>query len=274
MSNLAKVIIEELEVEEVYVTDVLKCLLHTIVFHRSLGEITPSDCECENLPELRYPTAEIDSVNKDIDTAVSQFTQNLAEVSKQIKLKVLQEEQAQNKQTRSKIYSAQQQYTIDLSFYSIRKTSGFFRTTEEQTEWERWSIPIKVVFYFDNQPDSVATNSSASTASSVGGAGGTGVGSSSSGATSSAKPIDIYSRKRSSSIQKQSVNRLIESVEQRMKYILKMAHEKTEHLPPVKSSDDSTLKHFQFRISLPSISKGGGLWAGSLLDLVNWSMKN
>ena len=54
MSNLAKVIIEELEVEEVYVTDVLKCLLHTIVFHRSLGEITPSDCECENLPELRY----------------------------------------------------------------------------------------------------------------------------------------------------------------------------------------------------------------------------
>jgi hypothetical protein len=54
MSNLAKITLEELEVDEFYVADALKCLLHTIVFHRCLGEITPSDFECENIPELHY----------------------------------------------------------------------------------------------------------------------------------------------------------------------------------------------------------------------------
>ncbi len=54
MSNLAKFSLNELEVDEIYVTDVLKCLLHTIVFQRCLGEITPSESECENLPDLHY----------------------------------------------------------------------------------------------------------------------------------------------------------------------------------------------------------------------------
>jgi autophagy-related protein 101 len=61
--NLAKVTLEELEVDEQYVGDVLKCLLHTIVFHRSLGEITPSDTECEYLPELRYVSTTSNRMN-------------------------------------------------------------------------------------------------------------------------------------------------------------------------------------------------------------------
>ena len=70
--NLAKVTVEELEVDDVYVGDVLKCLLNTIVFHRTLGDITPSDTECENIPELRYvSTSSIDVVFLSLTSCVA-----------------------------------------------------------------------------------------------------------------------------------------------------------------------------------------------------------
>jgi len=317
MSNLAKVTLEELEVDELYVTDVLKSLLHTIVFQRCLGEITPSECECESLTELHYPTAEIDSVNKEIDQSVKQFVQNLSDVAKQMKQKVTQDEHlsstaqqgrlsggassgggAGGGANRTKIFSAHQQYTIDLSFYSIKKTVGYFRTTEERTDWEKWSIPLKVVFYFDtNASTSGATSgvavSSGSTGvvSNVNSSGVSNVLSSSPStnnsssaavAASSSSSLDHasstgggsgathrFSRNRASSFHKQSVTKLTESVEQRMKYILKVAHERIEHLPSVRVDDSQ--KCFPFKISLPSLTKGGGLWTGSLMDLVNWS---
>lgn len=53
MANVIKYDIEELDVPYEDVTEVLRCLLHSIVFHRALSQVLPAEMEAQNL-NVRY----------------------------------------------------------------------------------------------------------------------------------------------------------------------------------------------------------------------------
>ncbi len=163
------------------------------------------------------------------------FIESLRHVSSKIKSNAKQKDSI-----------AVQLFTIELSFYSTKTVSGFFTTKEESIDWEKWCIPLKIFFPIDHHQVVSATGTS----------------------DANSKATINATRKRNS-LQKQGIIKLVESLEQRMKQILKEAHEKTEHLPPVKRDD--TLKYFPFKINLPNIAKGS--LSDTFIDLI-WAKKS
>ena len=235
--NLAKITVEELEVDDVYVGDVLKCLLNTIVFHRTLGDITPSDTECENIPELRYPYAvDLPAVTNEIDKSVKYFVSNLENLAKQYKLKVAEELKVASSSPKKTSITSQQQYTIEISFYSTKVVRTFLRSAEEHTDFERWTIPLKVNFTFDNTKPQ-----------------------------SNEGKINEIKQKRSSNSHKQAMSRLVDQVEKRMKNILRTSSENLQHLPALPAN----APFHPFKITLPSLSGNGGTWVS---EFIQWAV--
>lgn len=187
------------------------------------------------MKQYLQPTADIEKVNTMIEEKVKLFIESLSYVPSNIK--------SNSKQKNSFVA---QLFTIELIFYSTKTVSGFLTTREESIDWEKWSIPLKILFTVDHRQVVSATGTSDATSKAT-----------------------INATRKRNSLQKQNIIKLVESLEQRMKQILKEAHEKTEHLPPVKKDD--TLKYFPFKIILPDIAKSS--ISTKILDYV-WPMKS
>ncbi|XP_074588348.1 autophagy-related protein 101 [Curcuma longa] len=112
--------LKELVGEPLEIREVLRCLLHTIVFHRALGLVRPKDVECE-LFELTYVQCGDHELDKKIEEKIDQF---IAWVDKH-----------PNKKSQ-----------ICLSFYEVKnKHPSWFGNKTERFYWEQWYINLHVL---------------------------------------------------------------------------------------------------------------------------------
>ena len=119
--NCEQVDLEPIEVERFQVKEVLKALLHSIIFQRALGAQQMRDTESD-LFDLSY----VRSDSRAIDAKVEEQTEAFG--------KALE---------RDETMAAHQ---VCLSFFERRvrpSTFGLFRS-EEKVVWERWHIPLLV----------------------------------------------------------------------------------------------------------------------------------
>jgi autophagy-related protein 101 len=120
MSNCVIVELETLEIRSHQVTDILRCLLHTITFNRALGAVKPRDVDSE-LFDLTWVT----TGDPDVEARVeSEVTAVQAFVDK----------------------NPGRNFQLNLNFFERKKSSQvlFFKKTEQRLVWEQWIIPFSV----------------------------------------------------------------------------------------------------------------------------------
>ncbi|KAG2719899.1 hypothetical protein I3843_02G007400 [Carya illinoinensis] len=112
--------LKELEVEHFEIGEVLRCILHTIVFHRALGLVRPKDVDLE-LFEITYVQCGDVELEKKIDEKIEQFISWV--------------EKHPNKKSQ-----------ICLSFYEEKKNKqpSWFSNKIERIHWEQWYISLNV----------------------------------------------------------------------------------------------------------------------------------
>lgn len=113
--------LKELEVEhfEFEIREVLRCILHTILFHRALGLVRPRDVDLE-LFEITYVQCGDLEIENKIDEKIEQFISWV--------------EKHPNKKSQ-----------ICLSFYEVKnKQVSWFTNKIERLYWEQWYINLNV----------------------------------------------------------------------------------------------------------------------------------
>lgn len=147
MSNCLTVDLPELNVETHQVTEVLRCLLHTIIFNRSLGVVTPRDvdaelfdltwvrklpclttasCPCSPppspppapaLPQAHCGDPSVDATVEDRTSKVQAWVDR----------------------------NSGRRLQVVLSFYERRQQQGWFSLQEQRVYWEQWVITLNVL---------------------------------------------------------------------------------------------------------------------------------
>ncbi|KAJ3698651.1 hypothetical protein LUZ61_002356 [Rhynchospora tenuis] len=111
--------LKELELDPAEIRDVLRCVLHTIFFHRALGLVRPKDVDCE-LFEITYVQCGDAELEKKIDEKIEQF--------------VAWSEKHPNRKSQ-----------VCLSFYEVKsKQSSWFGSKVERQFWENWIVNVNV----------------------------------------------------------------------------------------------------------------------------------
>ncbi|KAG8093299.1 hypothetical protein GUJ93_ZPchr0012g19063 [Zizania palustris] len=112
--------LKELELEPREIRDVMRCILHTIFFHRTLTLVRPKDVDCD-LFEITYVQCGLADLEKEVDEKINQF---IAWVEK-------------HPNRRSQVC---------LSFFDEKnKNPGWFTNKTERIYWEQWFINLHVI---------------------------------------------------------------------------------------------------------------------------------
>jgi autophagy-related protein 101 len=112
--------LKELEVEHYQIREVLRCILHTIMFNRALGLVRPKDVDSE-LFEITYAQCGDEAIEKRIEEKIDNFVQWV--------------EKHPNRKSQ-----------VCLSFYETRnKQTAWFSSKVERLHWEQWCIYMNVV---------------------------------------------------------------------------------------------------------------------------------
>lgn len=127
MSNCQTFSLPELEVEPHQVREVLRCLLHTILFTRSLGPTTPVDVSSE-LFDVTYAKCGDPEVDKLVEAKINEFSAWIERHPGQMT-------------------------DLVLGFYERRRREvGWLTRGNERMFWEQWCIRVKVaVKGFDDE---------------------------------------------------------------------------------------------------------------------------
>eukprot|EP00249_Psilotum_nudum_P004679 c18187_g1_i1 orf=260-916(-) len=112
--------LKELEVEDFQIREVLRCILHTIMFHRALGVVRPKDVDLQ-LFEVTYVQCGDPDLEKKIEEKIDLFINWV--------------EKHPNKKGQ-----------VCLSFYETRnKQTAWFGSKVERLYWEQWCIYLNVI---------------------------------------------------------------------------------------------------------------------------------
>ncbi|KAJ1283471.1 hypothetical protein BS78_03G131000 [Paspalum vaginatum] len=112
--------LKELELEPTEITDVLRCILHTIFFHRTLSLVRPKDVDCDSL-EVTYVQCGLPELEKEVDEKIEQF--------------ITWVEKHPNRRSQ-----------VCLSFFDEKhKHPGWFVNKTERIYWEQWFINLHVM---------------------------------------------------------------------------------------------------------------------------------
>ncbi|KAJ6801428.1 autophagy-related protein 101 isoform X2 [Iris pallida] len=111
--------LKELVLEQLEIREVLRCILHTIVFHRALGLVRPKDIDCE-LFEITYVQCGDTELEKKIEEKIDQF--------------ISWAEKHPNKKSQ-----------VSLSFYETKSKQPTWFSKPERLYWEQWYINLHVV---------------------------------------------------------------------------------------------------------------------------------
>ncbi|KAM7250610.1 hypothetical protein ACFE04_022493 [Oxalis oulophora] len=111
--------LKELEVEHFEIREVLRCILHTIVFHRALGLVRPKDIDLE-LFEITYVQCGDTELEKKIDDKIEQFVSWV--------------DKHPNKKSQILLY-----------FYEVKnKQPSWFTNKIDRLVWEQWYVNLTV----------------------------------------------------------------------------------------------------------------------------------
>lgn len=126
--NTLQHFLPELEVDKSQVKEALKAILHTILFCRSLGPVTPVDQTLHSFPNITYTSCGVREVSANINTAIESFCSNLQMVG-------------------PNLGGGQ----LWISFYEKRNKKSIFglglgmqQPSNEKIYWEQWIIPVVV----------------------------------------------------------------------------------------------------------------------------------
>jgi autophagy-related protein 101 len=119
MSNCEVVDLPPLELEYYQITEVLRCIVHTILFNRALGPVLPRDVDSE-LFDLTW----VHCGDEGVDRRVEQ------------KLSAIQAWAERHPTRRA---------TVCLSFFERREVAGWFSKQERRLYWEQWRLPLEVL---------------------------------------------------------------------------------------------------------------------------------
>lgn len=136
MSNSELFNLPVLEVEPHQVREVLRCVLHTILFNRALGQVRPRDVDSE-LFDITYVKCGDAEVEAKVEGRISEFCTHA------------EKRPADTAQ-------------LYLSFFEKRKRQvGWFGKQDERMCWEQWRINIRIISppdLYSTEPNSVAMN--------------------------------------------------------------------------------------------------------------------
>eukprot|EP01025_Chloroclados_australasicus_P069518 TRINITY_DN9825_c0_g2_i1.p2 TRINITY_DN9825_c0_g2~~TRINITY_DN9825_c0_g2_i1.p2 ORF type:complete len:222 (-),score=16.17 TRINITY_DN9825_c0_g2_i1:564-1229(-) len=128
MSNKQVVALQEVVVEEHQIREVLKCILHTIIFNRALGHVTPRDMHLE-LINITYADVDDAQIQEKVDKGIQDVHAFLA-----------------RHRPRPSSAASQQHsdfpFFVTLSFYESIKRQGLVRPYEEKVVWEVWKMQL------------------------------------------------------------------------------------------------------------------------------------
>ncbi|XP_040993160.1 autophagy-related protein 101-like isoform X1 [Juglans microcarpa x Juglans regia] len=110
--------LKELEVEHYEIREVLRCILHTIVFHRALGLVRPKDIDLE-LFDITYVQCGDVDLEKKLEEKIEQFIGWV--------------EKHPNKKSQ-----------ICLSFYEVKNKPPSWFNKIERLYWEQWYVNLNV----------------------------------------------------------------------------------------------------------------------------------
>nr|VDD37447.1 unnamed protein product [Brassica oleracea] len=107
------------EVESFEIREVLRCILHTIVFHRALGLIRPKDIDLE-LFDITYVQCGEIEVEKKIDETIEHFISWI--------------DKHPNKKSQ-----------ICVSFYEVKSKQPSWFNNKQRSYWEQWYVNLNVL---------------------------------------------------------------------------------------------------------------------------------
>lgn len=124
MSNTKKHALDELELLPNQINEVLRCILHTILFVRAPGPVRPRETDCEMF-SISYAKIDVQSVDRKVDLAIEDFTKHLDQ-----------------REVSSDPFRSQ----INVYFFEKRQASGFLSVLSKPKKfrWEHWAIPIVI----------------------------------------------------------------------------------------------------------------------------------
>ncbi len=108
---------------------VLQCLIHTILFHRTLGNVKPKEISCDVFPNISYMTCSDESV-------YSSLERSIIDVSK-TSLSILGNSQKEATST-----------FVEVKFFERKKSEGWLSSMpiigkgEVKLYWEIWKIKL------------------------------------------------------------------------------------------------------------------------------------
>mmetsp|Transcript_18787 Transcript_18787/g.40429 ORF Transcript_18787/g.40429 Transcript_18787/m.40429 type:complete len:213 (-) Transcript_18787:522-1160(-) len=122
MSNCEVFNLPLVEAEPHQLREVLRCIIHTILFNRALGFVKPKDVDSE-LFDITYVQVGDPEVELMVESKLTEF----CSVAEKRPAELVQ---------------------LCLSFYEKRRKQAWFGTKDERLYWEQWCINISVL-----QPD-------------------------------------------------------------------------------------------------------------------------
>jgi hypothetical protein len=110
--NVQQFSIKQLEVESKHLSDVLRCMLHTVLFNRAFGLVYPKEEIIDTL-DFEYVRCDDVTVHQYVEEQIKTFRTTLAE---------REDRRAQ----------------LVLSFFETRSKKAWFRKVEEKICFEQW----------------------------------------------------------------------------------------------------------------------------------------
>ncbi|KAK9837832.1 hypothetical protein WJX74_005939 [Apatococcus lobatus] len=117
MSSCETTSLPVLEVEHHQIREVLRCLLHTIIFSRALGRVQPKEIESE-LVDITYVSCGDAAVEQKVEDKISHFSTWVEKHPSNFG-------------------------QVCLSFYEVRQRAGLF-SREDRVSWEEWCINLAI----------------------------------------------------------------------------------------------------------------------------------
>ena len=153
MANCEQFTLQEVHIEQKFIKETLKILIHAIVFQRALGENKTLDAESD-IFDLSYLRCQSKLVQQQIENHAHQFHHA-------VQFDTIQNIQQSRPLTQHDDFRLQMK--ICIAFFERRQKNGAFGLfrTEERVVWERWVIPLSIFLRNDTEP---AIGSSAETA--------------------------------------------------------------------------------------------------------------
>eukprot|EP00762_Andalucia_godoyi_P003567 ANDGO_04266.mRNA.1 Autophagy-related protein 101 len=102
--------------------DVLRCLLHTILFQRAVGIVKPREMEPESLPGVTFVQNDDPELDAIVEEKLNLFNKALETTA-----------------------NMPEHVQIHVTFYERHVRKGLFGKSEERVVFEQWIVPIQLV---------------------------------------------------------------------------------------------------------------------------------